>query len=104
MLFRSADVYHGFDQGLGEVGFDERRVRLTEALASAHTAADLVRLPPNDLAFSPYSGILRDQGAFRAGVSGAGPCVYGLFATEDDAMRAEGAVRPAGQTWLVRPC
>ena len=62
---------------------------------------DLAALPPNDLATSPLAGRLCSAGAFRADVSGAGPCVYGLFA---DAARASAAQPRASQrsgaTWV----
>jgi hypothetical protein len=56
-------------------------------VAHAGRTADLASLPPNDLARSPHSSRLRELGAFRADVSGAGPAVYGLF-------RARGAAEP----------
>ena len=60
-------------------------------------------LPPNDLASSPLSERLRDAGAFRADVSGAGPCVYGLFDDREQAEAAAEALRSEGQTWVVSP-
>jgi len=60
-------------------------------------------LPPNDLAASPLAGELEHLGAFRADVSGAGPVVYGLFETIEDARRAGEAICDRARTWLARP-
>ena len=46
---------------------------------------------------------LRDAGAFRADVSGAGPCVYGLFDGREQADRAALALITEDQTWVVSP-
>ena len=46
---------------------------------------------------------LRDAGAIRADVSGAGPCVYGLFADAMVARRAELELQSVGRTWLTSP-
>ena len=87
----------------GADGFAERRDALLAALAAVRRPQDLARLPPNDLASSPVSERLREAGAFRADVSGAGPCVYGLF-VEPRAGRSSGrALRAEGQTWVVTP-
>ena len=46
---------------------------------------------------------LRALGAFRADISGAGPCVYGLF---DDRSKAEAAatqVEANGRVWVGGP-
>jgi 4-diphosphocytidyl-2-C-methyl-D-erythritol kinase len=97
------DVYDAFDARHGAAGFDARRDELLGSLATVRRAPDLGRLPPNDLAASPISERLLDEGAFRADVSGAGPCVYGLF---DDRRRAEaaaGVLRSAGCTWVTSP-
>ena len=61
-------------------------------------------LPPNDLAGSPIAGELLDLGAFRADVSGAGPCVYGLFADGIQAESTAEQLRSAGTTWVTAPC
>ena len=64
---------------------------------------DLAALPPNDLASSPLADELRDLGAFRADVTGAGPTVYGLFSRRRDAETARGRLRRLGETWLTVP-
>ena len=99
----TGDVYRAFDDRDGVRGFTERRDALLAALAAVSHPHDLVRLPPNDLASSPLSERLRDAGAFRADVSGAGPCVYGLFDGREQADGAAQAVRSEGQTWVVSP-
>ena len=71
---------------------------------SEPSAADLASLPPNDLAGSPSAGELVELGAFRADVSGAGPCVYGLFTDDREAKTAAERLRPAGTTWVTTPC
>ena len=43
-----------------------------------------------------------DAGAFRADVSGAGPCVYGLFADRAEAERRLEHSRARG-TWVTAP-
>jgi len=92
----TAAVYATF---AGHEGFDERRAAIDDALATG----DLAALPPNDLGTSPLSDELRAAGAFRADVSGAGPTVYGLFADEQEAARAERLLRARGRTWLTAP-
>ena len=95
----TADVYAAFDERGGEVGYAERAAALCAVLASR----DLAALPPNDLASSPLAGRLRNEGAFRADVSGAGPAVYGLFETTAHAARAQAALHGLGETWVMRP-
>ena len=95
----TADVYAAFDERGGEVGYAERAAALRAVLASR----DLAALPPNDLASSPLAGRLRNEGAFRADVSGAGPAVYGLFETTAHAARAQAALHGLGETWVTRP-
>ena len=97
------DVYVAFDARDGAAGFDARRAELLDTLAAVRRAHDLVRLPPNDLAASPLSKRLLEAGAFRADVSGAGPCVYGLFDHRRQAEAAAQALRPAGRTWVTSP-
>jgi 4-diphosphocytidyl-2-C-methyl-D-erythritol kinase len=97
------DVYATFDARSGAVGFDARRAELLDALAAVRRPRDLQRLPPNDLVASPLSDSLREAGAFRADVSGAGPCVYGLFAERAQADTAARTLRPAGRTWVTAP-
>jgi 4-diphosphocytidyl-2-C-methyl-D-erythritol kinase len=96
----TASVYARFD---GAAGFDARRRELLDCLERVRRPADLASLPPNDLASSSLAPALREQGAFRADVSGAGPAVYGLFAHERDAHAAAAALQPRGRTWIVAP-
>jgi len=99
----TGDVYRVFDARGGAAGFDARRMELLDALADVRDARDLTRLPPNDLASSPLSQQLRDAGAFRADVSGAGPCVYGLFTEPSEADAAARALETLGRTWVTAP-
>jgi 4-diphosphocytidyl-2-C-methyl-D-erythritol kinase len=99
----TADVYAAFDARDGAAGFDERRGPLDTALGEARRPRDLAALPPNDLASSAHAERLRELGAFRADVSGAGPAVYGLFLHRGPAVAAERALRPLGRTWLTVP-
>ena len=92
----TASVYEAFT---GHDGFPERRAAVLSALA----IGDLAALPPNDLASSPLAEELRDLGAFRADVSGAGPAVYGLFADESQALTALAALDGRGETWIAAP-
>jgi 4-diphosphocytidyl-2-C-methyl-D-erythritol kinase len=89
-------VYEAFT---GHDGFGERRAALHQALA----LGDLAALPPNDLGSSPLADELRDLGAFRADVTGAGPAVYALFAEQDEALAAHAAVAGRGQAWIAAP-
>jgi 4-diphosphocytidyl-2-C-methyl-D-erythritol kinase len=95
----TAEVYAAFDARGGAAGYGERAAALRDAL----TSADLSALPANDLASSPFAERARAEGAFRADVSGAGPVVYGLFETGDDAERARLALHDLGETWVSRP-
>jgi 4-diphosphocytidyl-2-C-methyl-D-erythritol kinase len=99
----TAAVYAAFDRRRGEEGFDVRRAALVEAARATTTVADLARLPPNDLASSPLADELRSLGAFRADVTGAGPVVYGLFESHQDAHAAAGALAPRATTWVADP-
>jgi 4-diphosphocytidyl-2-C-methyl-D-erythritol kinase len=99
----TASVYERFDERGGADGFEGRRAELLAALAQVDLARDLEELPPNDLASSPLTDDLRQAGAFRAGVTGAGPAVYGLFERDDQAAAARGALAAKGRTWLARP-
>jgi 4-diphosphocytidyl-2-C-methyl-D-erythritol kinase len=99
----TADVYAAFDARNGEHGWNERRETLVTALEAVRRPRDLAALPPNDLARSPLSERLRELGAFRADVSGAGPAVYGLFHHEQHAKAARRALRGVGRTWLTAP-
>ena len=96
-------VYGAFDARAGARGFDERRAALRAALAGVRAPSDLAALPANDLASSPLAAELAALGAFRADVSGAGPAVYGLFASVDAAERAAEALEDAARTWVTRP-
>jgi 4-diphosphocytidyl-2-C-methyl-D-erythritol kinase len=93
-------VYARFDAG---DGFEERRARLLDAVARAHTATDLAALPPNDLASSPLAVELLDAGAFRADVTGAGPTLYGLFSDRAGAERAARRIGRLGRTIVAEP-
>jgi 4-diphosphocytidyl-2-C-methyl-D-erythritol kinase len=95
----TADVYRRFDEREGWVDWEARR----DALYAALDAGDLTALPANDLVTSPHATDLRELGAFRVGVSGAGPTVYGLFASATDATLAEEKLRALGRTWLSKP-
>jgi 4-diphosphocytidyl-2-C-methyl-D-erythritol kinase len=97
----TGEVYRAFDHRNGAVGFEERRERLLAALEDVRQPDGLAALPPNDLASSPVSDRLRAAGAFRADVTGAGPCVYGLFTDRKEAETAARALRDEGQTWVV---
>lgn len=92
----TAGVYAAFT---GEEGFRERRAALLRAVA----LGDLPALPPNDLASSPLAEELRDLGAFRADVTGAGPAVYGLFAEQGDAVAALASLEGRARGWIAAP-
>jgi 4-diphosphocytidyl-2-C-methyl-D-erythritol kinase len=96
-------VYAAFDARDGADGFEARAAALRDALAAVRRPRDLAALPPNDLASSPLADELRAAGAFRADVSGAGPTLYGLFHSTDDARRAERGLKPLGRTVLTVP-
>jgi 4-diphosphocytidyl-2-C-methyl-D-erythritol kinase len=96
----TAAVYEQFDRRGGDAGYDERRAALHAALV----LGDLAALPPNDLASSPLADQLREHGAFRADVTGAGPAVYGLFAEEADAVTALASLEDKGEAWVTSPC
>jgi 4-diphosphocytidyl-2-C-methyl-D-erythritol kinase len=99
----TGSVYDAFDRRDGAGGFEERVAALSDALSRAERPRDLAALPPNDLASSPYADRLRELGAFRADVSGAGPALYGLFLHRGPAAAAERELRPHGRTWLTVP-
>jgi 4-diphosphocytidyl-2-C-methyl-D-erythritol kinase len=92
----TAHVYAAFT---GDRDFDERRAQLIAAVE----ARDLAALPPNDLVSSPLAQKLRNAGAFRADISGAGPTVYGLFADEEQAGAARELFADRCTTWLTAP-
>jgi 4-diphosphocytidyl-2-C-methyl-D-erythritol kinase len=99
----TADVYDAFDDRGGADRYQDRRAELIATLAEIRRARDLARLPANDLATSPLAAELRDLGAFRADVTGAGPTVYGLFHHRVEAERARRRLRARGRTWLSVP-
>jgi 4-diphosphocytidyl-2-C-methyl-D-erythritol kinase len=99
----TADVYRDFDRRDGARGFDERRDALLAAVRDCRRARDLALLPGNDLASSPLTGRLRELGALRADVSGAGPVVYGLFLHRRHAVAARQSLRGVGRSWLTVP-
>ena len=99
----TGDVYRRFDGRGGADGFGARRDQLDQALADVRVRADLDLLPRNDLASSPVASRLRELGAFRADVSGAGPCVYGLFHDHETAAAAITLLANDGTTWLTAP-
>jgi 4-diphosphocytidyl-2-C-methyl-D-erythritol kinase len=99
----TADVYSAFDARHGVEGFAERRQALLDGLAEVKRPRDLAALPPNDLVSSPLAEAMRETGAFRADVSGAGPALYGLFHHRRDAEAARHALRRLGRSWLAAP-
>ena len=99
----TADVYADFDTRGGEQGYEDRRVALLETLATVRRPRDFAALPPNDLASTPLADELRELGAFRVDVTGAGPAVYALFLHGDQARRAQKGISPKGRTWLTAP-
>lgn len=99
----SAAVYRAFDECRGERGYRKRREAVADALARVRRPTDLAALPANDLASSPLAEELRELGAFRADVTGAGPVVYGLFLHRSRAEAAVRALSARGRTWLTAP-
>ena len=99
----TAEVYARFDARGGESNFQARSVALLNALERVRRPRDLADLPANDLASSPLADELRELGAFRADVTGAGPAVYGLFLHHAHATLAERRMRARGRTWLTAP-
>jgi 4-diphosphocytidyl-2-C-methyl-D-erythritol kinase len=96
-------VYAAFDARSGEESFAKRREGLEHALGQLERPGDLAALPANDLAASPLAEKLREAGAFRADVTGAGPAVYGLFPDRSSADAVEPRFREAGRTWIAEP-
>ncbi len=96
-------VYASFDARHGDEGYPERRAALLAVLAELSDPEDLARLPQNDLVSSPVADEIRDAGAFRADVTGAGPVVYGLFSTEPEAAQAASALAGRARTWVATP-
>jgi 4-diphosphocytidyl-2-C-methyl-D-erythritol kinase len=99
----TARVYADFDARQGAAGFEKRRAALAAALAALVDAEDLAALPPNDLATSPLVERLLRAGAIRADVSGAGPCVYAIFADPSRAREVGDDLRALGHVWVVAP-
>jgi len=99
----TAAVYARFDAACGEVGYEERRSRLLDVLPEIAMPRDLAGLPGNDLATSPLAAELLALGAFRADVTGAGPVVYGLFDTDEQARVASVALGEQVLCRLTRP-
>ena len=99
----TGDVYAEFDARNGADGWEGRREELERTLAEVRRPRDLAALPPNDLAASPIAEELLSLGAFRAGVTGAGPTVYGLFHHRPQAVAAERELRRHGRTWITVP-
>ena len=100
----TASVYAAFDERAGAGGYEERAAGLRETLAA-------VRRPrrsggPAGATTSrprPLETELRSTGAFRAGVSGAGPAVYGLFEQPAEADAAARSLRRFGEVWSTIP-
>jgi 4-diphosphocytidyl-2-C-methyl-D-erythritol kinase len=99
----TAAVYRSFEERAGAAGYEERLGALHTALQGVRRPRDLEALPPNDLASSPLADRLRELGAFRADVSGAGPVVYGLFQHRAAAEAATAALESLGRTWISVP-
>ena len=99
----TAEVYADFDRRRGATGFRERRAALVAALEAIDDRELLASLPANDLESSPLAEVIREHGAFRADVSGAGPVVYGLFGDAHDARRAAAAIAGVAATWITQP-
>ena len=99
----TADVYRAFDARDGADGWAARSAAFRETLARVRRPRDLAALPPNNLASSPHAERLRELGAFRADVTGAGPAVFGLFHHKRHARSAERALRGVGRTWITAP-
>ena len=70
---------------------------LERSLAAVRLPRDLAALPPNDLVASPLADELRDHGAFRADVTGAGSTVFALFHHRRSAEAARRAVASRGR-------
>ena len=99
----TAGVYAAFDARGGEAGYEERHDALRAALDQVRRPRDLALLPRNDLVSSPVADELKELGAFRADVTGAGPAVYGLFLHGDEARAALRRVSRGARTWLTTP-
>jgi 4-diphosphocytidyl-2-C-methyl-D-erythritol kinase len=91
----TASIYETFRQG---EGFARRRTALLAALE----AGDIVAFPPNDLVRDSLADELRSLGAFHAGVTGAGPAVFGLF-RDEEAARAAARRLTRADVWVTNP-
>jgi 4-diphosphocytidyl-2-C-methyl-D-erythritol kinase len=103
----TGEVYARFDELGGGPGFAERKAALLEGLGTVRRPRDLAALPANDLVEAaggaPLADELREAGAFRADLSGAGPVVYALFHRRDDARAAARSLGRRARTWVVAP-
>jgi len=99
----TGSVYEAFDERRGERGFEERLASLLRELDDIAGPRDLAALPGNDLAASPLVCELERAGAFRAGVTGAGPALYGLFEDRSAAAAAADKLSGLGATWVTEP-
>lgn len=103
----TADVYRRFDELGGGDGFAAKRAALVETVSQVRRPRDFAAFPPNDLAAAagpiPLADELRDRGAFRADLSGAGPAVYGLFHHRPEAVAAARRLRARARSWVVAP-
>ena len=103
----TGEVFARYDEWNEGQGYEARRTALLAALARCREPRDLALLPPNDLAGDPepheLCEALREAGAFRADMSGAGPAVYGLFERREEAELAALAVEPSARVWALRP-
>jgi 4-diphosphocytidyl-2-C-methyl-D-erythritol kinase len=100
-------VYRAFDDLGGGSGFADRRAEVRRIAFDCRRPRDLAALPANDLA--PAAGAsdlpdrLRELGAFRADLSGAGPTVYALFHHRRDAEAAARRLPRGATSWVVAP-
>ena len=103
----TGSVYERFDEADRGAGFDERKAELLAALADCRRPRDFVRFPGNDLAEAAGTAALaeelRENAAFRADVTGAGPAVYGLFHHRAQAVSAARRMRRRARTWVAAP-
>jgi 4-diphosphocytidyl-2-C-methyl-D-erythritol kinase len=103
----TAEVYRRYDELGGGPGFDQRRAVLLRLLTEVRRPVDLAGLPANDLAIASgaagAASVLREAGAFRADVSGAGPAVYGLFETRPEARSAARLLGRRARAWVAAP-
>jgi 4-diphosphocytidyl-2-C-methyl-D-erythritol kinase len=103
----TASVYDRFDSADGGAGFEERKAELLAAIAACRRPRDFARFPANDLAEAAGTAALADElrehGAFRADVTGAGPAVYGLFHRRAQAVAAARRVRRRARVWVAAP-